>query len=87
VRDEISIFKASGYLDYFDGRYLDLDQAEKLKKRIERVVRTIRRPLLKDEMIDRTIYAVHQDDTLEKFAHLHTNIVIIGPNKLTFLYA
>lgn len=86
TRHEISVLKPSGMLDKLNGQVLGLDKIKQVWIDIKSTLDQIRKPLLTKRLLSNSIWAIHLDETLELFAHLPTNIVIIGERKLTFLY-
>jgi hypothetical protein len=87
TRDEIAVKRASGLLDRLDGRILDLSERDSIIKSIVGNLNIIRKPLLEKEVVQQTVWKIHQEETLRFFAHLKLNQVIIGDRRMTVLYA
>lgn len=87
VRDEVSVYKASGQLEKLDGRILDLEESERLIKNVVGTLDKIRKPTLRTKVLKESVWSIHQDFTLSLFAHLPLNQVIIGERRLAILYA
>lgn len=87
TRDEISVKRTSGLLNQMDGRNMDLDQSFSVVKKIYHNLNLIRKPLLERDLVQHSVWKIHQDATLWHFAHLKLNQVIIGDRRMTVLYA
>lgn len=87
TRDEISIFNCSGDLDKLHRTHFDLDEAESFVNTIKTRLDTLRKPLMKRELIQDTLWTVSVNEIATRFANMPTNLLILGDKRLTFCYA